>query len=86
MYDVDPLTPDIRAQVDALPRRAFDDYEAAIAFIRDRPVDGPIIEELVQPDFLPRLQNFGLGRGRLVYTTHERRITVVELSFMQPAR
>ena len=39
MYELEELDPVVAAQVDALSRRAWDDYEAALEFVLRRPWD-----------------------------------------------
>ena len=82
MPEIEEHDPDVAAQVDALPGLAWSDYEAAIEFIKARPVESEIYS--YQSPGPERYRTFGLGLGLIVYVIDAatNRITLDLVSFL----
>lgn len=78
MYELEGHTAEVADQIDALPRRAWNDYEAAVIFVLRHPFDGQLIDDR-PPGETPRFRFFGLGRGQIVYDVN-RYTNRIELS------
>lgn len=78
MYELEEHRPAVAAQIDAIPRRAWNDYEAAVVFVLRHPFDGQLADDRV-PGNTPRFRFFGLGRGQIVYDVN-RDTNRIELS------
>ena len=44
MYELEEHLPHVADQIDELPRRAWNDYEAALTFVLTRPFDADLLE------------------------------------------
>lgn len=75
MYELLPPDDVVAAQIDGLPRRAWNDYEAAIAFVLDRPWDAEAFNTRTMGN--ARLRRFGLDRGSILYTPMSDRRSVL---------
>lgn len=86
MYELEEHLPHVADQVDGLPRRAWNDYEAALVFLLTRPFDAELIDGDA-PGHSARLRSFGLGRGQIVYRLNPgtRRVELDDVSFIRLA-
>jgi hypothetical protein len=86
VYELEEHLPHVADQIDSLPRRAWNDYEAALVFLLTRPFDAELIDDHA-PGYSARLRSFGLGRGQIVYRLNPgtRRIELDDVSFIRLA-
>jgi hypothetical protein len=86
MYELEEHLPHVADQIDSLPRRAWNDYEAALTFILTRPFDADLLD-LAAPGSSARLRTFGLGRGQIVYRLNAdtRRVELDDVTFIRLA-
>lgn len=87
MYELEEHTPVVADQIDALPRRVWNDYEAAVVFVLHRPFDGQLVNDQA-PGEAPRFRFFGLGRGQIVYEVNREtnRVELYKVSYLGVAR
>jgi hypothetical protein len=86
VYELEEHLPHVAEQIDSLPRRAWNDYEAALVFVLTRPFDADLLDDDA-PGYSARLRSFGLGRGQIVYRLNAdtQRIELDDVSFIRVA-
>lgn len=86
MYELEGHLPHVADQIDDLPRRAWNDYEAALVFLLTRPFDADLID-VSAPGSSARLRTFGLGRGQITYRLNAttNRVELYDVSFIRLA-
>ena len=86
MYELEEHLPHVADQIDSLPRRAWNDYEAALVFLLTRPFDADLIDHRA-PGTSARLRPFGLGRGHIAYRINgnTNRVKLYDVSFIRLA-
>jgi hypothetical protein len=86
MYELEEHLPRVANQIDELPRRAWNDYEAALTFVLTRPFDADLLDDNA-PSPSARLRTFGLGRGQILYRLNAatQRVELDDVTFIKLA-
>lgn len=86
MYELEEHVPRVADQIDGLPRRAWNDYVAALVFLLTHPFDADLIDQRA-PRTSARLRSFGLGRGQITSRINgsTNRVKSYDVSFIRMA-